>query len=222
MEHPDRGAAVLHEFDLELRRGEVVVLAGPSGAGKSTAAALLLGLRRPDAGRVLVDGRDLTTLDPRAWRRQIGWLPQRPTMFRGTVRENIALGDPTARRSGWRQRRELAGVGGLRRRAPARLRRRHRARRPRALGRRAAPHRAGERPPARPALLVLDEPFAPLDPESTAVVARAIARIAPGRAVLVIEHDPHLLTVAHRTVSLPLPSTSARDARTTTARAAAS
>ena len=49
---------------------------------------------------------------------------------------------------------------------------------------------------AEPALLILDEPFAHLDPESAAVVARAIARVAPGRAVLVIDHDPHLLTVA--------------------------
>jgi ATP-binding cassette subfamily C protein CydD len=54
-----------------------------------------------------------------------------------------------------------------------------------------------------PELLVLDEPFAHLDRESTVVVARAIARVAPGRAVLVIDHDAQLLTVPHRTVELP-------------------
>jgi thiol reductant ABC exporter CydD subunit len=206
VEHPDRGGAVLHEVDLELRRGEVVVLAGPSGAGKSTAAALLLGLRPPDAGSVLVDGHDLATLDPQAWRRQIGWLPQRPTMFRGTVRENIALGDPTASAERVEAAAELAGVGEV----VAELRRGYDA----VIGpggrglsageqRRIALARALLR---EPALLVLDEPFAHLDPESTAVVARTIARIAPGRAVLVIEHDPHRLTVAHRTVTLPLPA----------------
>jgi ATP-binding cassette, subfamily C, bacterial CydD len=204
VEHPDRGGPVLHEVDLELRRGEVVVLAGPSGAGKSTVAALLLGLRRPDAGSVLVDGRDLATLDPRAWRRQIGWLPQRPTMFRGTVRENIALGDPAASAERVAAAAELAGVGDV----VAELRRGYDA----VIGpggrglsageqRRIALARAILR---EPALLILDEPFAHLDPESTAVVADAIARIAPGRAVLVIEHDPQLLTVAHRTVTLPL------------------
>ena len=88
----------------------MVVLTGPSGAGKSTAAALLLGLRRPDAGSVLVDGRDLATIDLRAWRREIGWLPQRPTMFRGTVRENIALGNPAASAERVVSAAELAGV----------------------------------------------------------------------------------------------------------------
>ncbi len=200
---------MLHDFDLELRRGEVVVLAGPSGAGKSTAAALILGLRRPDAGRVLVDGRDLATLDPQAWRRRIGWLPQRPTMFRGTVRENIALGDPAASLERVEAAGELAGVGDI----VAELRRGYDA----VIGPGGRGLSAGEQRRialarallTEPELLILDEPFAHLDPESTAVVARAIAQIAPGRAVLVIEHDSHLLTVPHRTVLVQFPSTDA-------------
>ncbi len=194
---------MLHEVDLELWRDEVVVLTGPSGAGKSTAAALLLGLRRPDAGCVLVDGRDLATLDLRAWRRQIGWLPQRPTMFRGTVRENIALGDPGASVERVEAAAELAGVGEV----VAELRRGYDA----VIGPGARGLSAGEERRialarallAEPALLVLDEPFAHLDAESAAVVARAIAQVAPGRAVLVLEHDPQLLTVAYRSVELP-------------------
>jgi ATP-binding cassette subfamily C protein CydD len=203
VEHPDRGGAVLQDVDLELRRGEVVVLTGPSGAGKSTAAALLLGLRRPDAGSVLVDTRDLVTVDLGAWRRQIGWLPQRPTMFRATVRENIALGDPAASAQRVEAAAELAGVGAV----VAELRRGYDT----VIGPGGRGLSAGEQRRialarallAEPALLVLDEPFAHLDAESAAVVARAIARVAPGRAVLVIDHDPHLLAVAHRTVTLP-------------------
>jgi thiol reductant ABC exporter CydD subunit len=206
VEHPDRGGAVLHDVDLELRRDEVVVLAGPSGAGKSTAASLILGLRRPDAGRVLIDGRDLATLDLRAWRRRIGWLPQRPTMFRGTVRENIALGDPAASLERVEAAGELAGVGEI----VAELRRGYDA----VIGPGGRGLSAGEQRRialarallTEPELLVLDEPFAHLDPESTAVVAQAIARVSPGRAVLVIEHDAHLLTVPHRTVLLQFPS----------------
>jgi thiol reductant ABC exporter CydD subunit len=202
VEHPDRGGAVLRDVDLGLRRGEVVVLAGPSGAGKSTAAALLLGLRRPDAGAVLVDGRDLATLDLRAWRRQIGWLPQRPTMFRGTVRENIALADPAASPERVAAAAELAGVQDV----VAELPRGYDT----VIGPGGRGLSAGEQRRIalarallpEPALLVLDEPFAHLDRASTAVVDAAIARVAPGRAVLVIEHDAHLLTVAHRTVTL--------------------
>jgi thiol reductant ABC exporter CydD subunit len=209
VEHPDRGGAVLDDVDLELRRGEVVVLAGPSGAGKSTAASLILGLRRPDAGRVLIDGRDLATLDLQAWRRRIGWLPQRPTMFRGTVRENIALGDPAASLERVQAAAELAGVGEI----VAELRRGYDA----VIGPGGRGLSAGEQRRialarallTEPELLVLDEPFAHLDRESTAVVAEAIARVAPGRAVLVIEHDSHLLTVPHRTVLLQFPSTDA-------------
>ena len=205
VEHPDRCGAVLHEVDLELRRGELVVLTGASGAGKSTAAALLLGLRRPDTGSVLVDGRDLATLDLGDWRREIGWLPQRPTMFRGTVRENIALGHPTASTNRVEAAAELAGVGEV----VAELRRGYDT----VIGPGGRGLSAGEQRRialarallAEPALLILDEPFAHLDPESSAVVAHAIARVAPGRAVLVIDHDPHLLTLAHRTVTLPLP-----------------
>ncbi|HYJ75094.1 MAG TPA: thiol reductant ABC exporter subunit CydD [Kineosporiaceae bacterium] len=204
VELPDRGGAVLRDVDLELRRGEVVVLAGPSGAGKSTAAALLLGLRTPDAGAVLVDGRDLATLDLRAWRSQIGWLPQRPTMFRGTVRENIALGDPGAGVERVMAAAELAGVGEI----VAELRRGYDT----VIGPGGRGLSAGEERRIalarallpEPALLVLDEPFAHLDPDSTQAVARAIARVAPGRAVLVIEHDAQPLTVAHRTVALRL------------------
>ena len=208
VEHPDRGGAVVRDLDLELRRGEVVVLTGPSGAGKSTTASLLLGLRRPDAGAVLIDGRDLATLDVRAWRREIGWLPQRPTMFRGTIRENISLGDPDASPERVAAAAELAGLGAV----VADLPRGYDT----VIGPGGRGLSAGEQRRIalarallpEPALLVLDEPFAHLDPESTAVVAQAIARVAPGRAVLVVEHDARPLAVAHRIVELrPVPPT---------------
>jgi len=77
-----------------VRPGEVVALTGPSGGGKSTALGVLLGFVRPDSGRVTVGGTDLSTVDPAAWRSTIAWVPQRPYLFAGTVRENIALGEP--------------------------------------------------------------------------------------------------------------------------------
>src|SRR5206468_4989507 len=81
--YPGRRIPALDELDLELAAGEAVALVGPSGAGKSTIASLLLGLTEPTGGRVLVDGLDVAELEPQAWRRQLAWLPQRPSLLRG-------------------------------------------------------------------------------------------------------------------------------------------
>jgi thiol reductant ABC exporter CydD subunit len=201
VERPGRAGPVLPELDLRLRRGEVVALVGPSGVGKSTVAAVLLGLCRPNDGRVTVDGRDLGTLDPDWWHRQVGWLPQRPTMFRGTIRDNIALADPRASAERVAEAARLAGVAEF----VGELRLGYETR----IGAGGRGLSAGEqrrialaRALLRDApLLVLDEPTANLDPETAAVVTDAIGRVAAGRAVLVIEHRPDLVP-ADRTVVL--------------------
>ncbi len=149
--NPGRGGRLLDGFDLEVRRGEVVALVGPSGAGKTTVASLLLGLRSPDAGAVTVDGADLATLDPVAWRRQLAWLPQRPTL---RLRHPDRRG--RARAVGRRGQAGRAGAGALARGAPADPGRAHREprRRQRRPGgqvdpsARAWPCRAPDRAPA--------------------------------------------------------------------------
>jgi ATP-binding cassette subfamily B protein len=72
-----------------------VALVGRSGAGKSTLASLLVGLYTPTEGRILFDGLDLTELDLRAVRRQVGVVPQHPYLFGNSIRANITLSDPT-------------------------------------------------------------------------------------------------------------------------------
>ena len=85
---------VLREVSVEIQAGGFVALVGASGAGKTTLAHLLLGLHRPTEGRVLFDGVDLAALDLRSVRRQIGIVPQAPDLLAGSIRDNIALGDP--------------------------------------------------------------------------------------------------------------------------------
>jgi phospholipid/cholesterol/gamma-HCH transport system ATP-binding protein len=89
------GRAVLRGLDFEVRRGEIFVLMGPSGTGKSVTLKHIIGLHRPDRGRVLVDGRDVAHLDARgltALRRSIGYLFQEGALLAGlTVGENVAL-----------------------------------------------------------------------------------------------------------------------------------
>ena len=90
--YPERGC-VLNGVDLELQPGERVAIVGPSGAGKSTLLAVLLRFVDADAGRATVDGIDLATVNPGAWRRQLAWVPQRPLLEPGTVAEAVRLGD---------------------------------------------------------------------------------------------------------------------------------
>ena len=142
--YPSRAATVLDSVDLELRPGETVALVGASGSGKSTIASLLLGLAEPTRGRVTVDGVELATRDRSAWRRSLAWVPQQPTLFHGSVADNIRLGDPSAdddeRRRGSPARRRRR----LRSRAARRLRDDRRRRWAAGLGGRAAAHRPRE------------------------------------------------------------------------------
>jgi ATP-binding cassette subfamily C protein len=81
----------LDDLSLVIRRGESVAIVGSTGAGKSTLINIVLGLLRPTAGAVTVDGRDLLQNLP-AWRSKIGYVPQEIYLFDDTLRRNIALG----------------------------------------------------------------------------------------------------------------------------------
>ena len=89
--YPD-GEPVLCHFSCTIRKGEYVGFQGYSGAGKSTLFNLLLGLLKPDAGKVLIDGQPLESETRASWLRRIGYVPQEVFIFQGTLAENIALG----------------------------------------------------------------------------------------------------------------------------------
>lgn len=86
----------LHDVSLQIAEGQHIALIGPSGAGKSTIMALLLGFIAPSAGRVTIGKQDLHETDMAAWRAQISWIPQRPTLFHGNILDNIRMGNPAA------------------------------------------------------------------------------------------------------------------------------
>ncbi|SEU34066.1 peptidase domain-containing ABC transporter [Stigmatella erecta] len=90
-----QGPLIVEDISLDIRPGQLVAIVGRSGSGKSTLARLLLGMYRPDAGRILYDGQDLFELDLRGVRRQLGIVMQNPYVFGSTVRSNIALADPS-------------------------------------------------------------------------------------------------------------------------------
>jgi ATP-binding cassette subfamily B protein len=89
-QRPDLPA--LDHFDLRVAPGETVALVGPSGAGKSTVFSLLLRFHDPQSGLVSIDGIDVRTLDPAALREAIALVPQSPTLFAASARDNIRYG----------------------------------------------------------------------------------------------------------------------------------
>jgi ATP-binding cassette, subfamily C, bacterial CydD len=200
--YPARPGPVLDGLDLELPPGETVALVGESGAGKSTVAALLFGMLEPTGGRILVGGVDLRSCEIDAWRRQIAWVPQQPTLLRGTIADNIRLADPLASDRLVRDAAAGAGADGFIRNLPDGY--------ATVVGDGARPLSPGERRRiglARAflrdaALVILDEPTADLDPHSVAVVAGAVRRLRTGRSVLVIAHRPELIQSADRVVRL--------------------
>ncbi|HUA02670.1 MAG TPA: thiol reductant ABC exporter subunit CydD [Solirubrobacteraceae bacterium] len=198
--YPGRPVAVLDGLDLELSPGETVALVGESGAGKSTVAALLLGLLSPTGGRITVGDTDLSECDLEEWRRQLAWVPQHPSLFRGTVADNIRLGDPDADEKSVVEAARLAGADGFIRALPdgyATL-----------LGdgeRSVSPGQRRRIGLARAflrdaPLVILDEPTADLDAASVSVVAAAVRRLQTGRTILVIAHRPELVDDADRVV----------------------
>ncbi|ATB39911.1 lantibiotic ABC transporter permease/ATP-binding protein [Cystobacter fuscus] len=86
---------VVRDVSVEIQPGQLVAIVGRSGAGKSTLANLLLGMYQPSAGRILYDGVDLSELDLRSVRQQLGIVLQNPALFSASIRSNITLADPS-------------------------------------------------------------------------------------------------------------------------------
>jgi ATP-binding cassette, subfamily B, bacterial HlyB/CyaB len=196
------GAEVLHDVSLGVPPGQTVGIVGPSGSGKSTLAKLVQRLYVPESGRVLVDGVDLAAVDVAWLRRQVGVVLQENILFNRSVRDNIALTDPSMPVERVIRAAKLAGAHEFILELPQGY--------DTMVGERGASLSGGQRQRiaiARalvgdPKILIFDEATSALDYESERIIQENMRAIAQGRTVLIIAHRLSAVRRADRIVTL--------------------
>ncbi|QIN81831.1 ATP-binding cassette domain-containing protein [Rubrobacter tropicus] len=189
---------VLRDINLKIEPGEAMAIVGATGAGKSTLASLILRLYDPQAGAVLVDGRDIREYKPESLLDQISVVLQESLLFQTTIRENIAYGRPGATFEEIREAARVAYCDEFIEKLPKGY--------DTVVGERGGTLSGGQRQRIAIAravirdapVLILDEPTAGLDAASEGIVVRALERLMGGRTTLMIAHKLSTVSRADR------------------------
>jgi len=186
--YPGSEKPALRDISLSLPAGAMVGIVGRSGSGKTTLSALLQGLHYASEGSIRIDGHNIRDLDLAFLRGQSGVVPQEPFLFRGSVKDNIRMGLPTASFEELIQAARLAGADEFIQELPQRY--------DTELEEGAVNLSGGQKQRLsiarallrRPRIIIFDEATSALDPESEAVVVRNLKQMAKGRTTIVISH----------------------------------
>lgn len=192
------GPETLRGISFDLNPGEIVGVVGRSGSGKSTVAKLVQRLYIPERGRVMVDGVDLSLVDPAWLRRQIGVVLQENRLFNRSIRDNIALGDPGLPMERVMAAAKLAGAHEFILELPEAY--------DTMVGEQGASLSGGQRQRiaiaralvTNPRILIFDEATSALDYESERIIQQNMQAICQGRTVIIIAHRLTALRNAHR------------------------
>lgn len=182
------GNTVLDNVNLTIPAGRFTTLVGFSGAGKTTLIDLIIGLLRVSSGRILIDGEPIDTLDIRAWRHLIGYVPQDTVLLHDTVYNNIVLGDESLTEADVETALDKAGAlsfvsaleHGMATNVGEHGGRLSGGQRQRIVIARALVH--------RPRLLILDEATSALDPDTEKAVSATLGALGEDYTVLAVSH----------------------------------
>ena len=198
--YKDQKFDVLKNINLTIRKGERVGIIGKIGSGKSTLAKLLLNLYEPSKGSVLVDNTDIRQIDPVDLRRAIGYVPQEPFLFMGSIKDNITIGEQFATDEQILKAAQIAGVHDFLGK--------HEKGYDLIVGERGEGLSGGERQSVTlarailsdPNILLLDEPTNMMDELSENLFKKKVQSIVKDKTVIIITHKPSLLSIVDRLI----------------------
>jgi ATP-binding cassette subfamily B protein len=198
--YPDAPRPALSDFSLDVKAGECLAVVGESGSGKTTLMSLVIGFRRPTAGRILLDGVDTANIDFRSFRQFLAVVPQQTVLFSGTVRENISYGLTDVTDAKVNEALEIANCTDFIRKLPRGI--------DTIIGSHGGKLSGGQRQRiaiARallrdPRVIIFDEATSALDLESEFLVQQAINRLIDGRTTFIVAHRLSTIRNAHRVI----------------------
>ena len=198
--YPATGVSVIDRSSLTIKPGEKIGVIGRTGSGKSTLARLLLNLYSPTAGSVLMDGTDIRQIDPSELRQQISLVPQNITLFRGSLRDNLRLGNRYATDAQVAAALQVAGLSSFIAQHPKGV--------DLDVGERGESVSGGQRQAIALArallhgghMIVMDEPTSSMDQRTEEQVISNLRTALQGKTVIVITHRASLLALVDRLV----------------------
>ena len=200
--YPGTEGHVLDDINLTIPEGETIAVVGESGSGKTTMMNLLIGFMEPDRGQILVDGKDMKSIDLKSYRRFLSVVPQMPLLFTGTLRDNIAYGMENATDEEIMAAAKAANFGSMIEKLPNGLDtmlEEHGANLSGGQRQRIAIARAVIR---NPKMIILDEATSALDVVSEKEIQNALERLVKDRTTFVVAHRLSTIKNADRIVVL--------------------